>query len=81
MMIKGLIISATSLKIFSLFIFSGSEIGSFENKKMVIADKTEIDRNPNFQNSENWLEIIHPKPIYHENSDHKGSFYAVHGFC
>jgi hypothetical protein len=47
------VIPATSLKIFSFFIFSGSETGSFENKKMVIADKTEIDRNPNFQNSEN----------------------------
>lgn len=57
-------ISATSLKIFSLFIFSGSETGSFENKKIVIADNTEIDRNPNFQNSENRLEIIHPKPIF-----------------
>ena len=43
--------------------FSGSETGSFENKKIVIADNTEMDKNPNFQNSENWLEMTHPNPI------------------
>ncbi|WP_346985238.1 hypothetical protein [Chryseobacterium sp. POE27] len=35
-----------------------------KTKKIVIADNTEIDKNPNFQNSENWLDISHPKPVF-----------------
>ncbi|GAA5088796.1 hypothetical protein GCM10023210_12790 [Chryseobacterium ginsengisoli] len=50
---RGLIKFERSLIIFSFSVLIGSEIGSLENKKIVIADKTEIDRNPNFQNSEN----------------------------
>lgn len=61
---KGLKRIDKSFKIFSSLFFTGSEMTSFENRKIVIADKTVIDKNPNFQNSENWLEISHPKPIF-----------------
>ena len=61
---NGLKRDERSFMIVAFLILSGSEMGSFKNRKIVMAHSRETDKNPNFQNSEYSLEMSHPKPVF-----------------